>query len=253
VVCDLSGFAAATYNRGVSVAFVPTTLLAQVDAAIGGKNGVNLAGGKNLVGTIHQPRAVVCDVEVLASLSPSELVSGMAEVVKYGLIADPGLLAQVERDATRIVSCDLDALTEIVARSAAIKASVVAQDETEQDRRAILNYGHTFAHAFEVTSSYGALRHGEAVALGMMAAAYTANELGRIDESAVDAHRRALDAVNLPVRASFDLTALEHAWTLDKKYRGGTRFVLLNGIGRPETGVTVPRDALARALGRLAR
>lgn len=254
VVTDLAGFVASTYHRGMPVVHVATTLLAQVDAAIGGKTAVNLPQGKNLVGTFHQPRAVVCDVSTLRTLPPPELAAGMAEVVKYGLIADPDLLGVVERRAGDVFSCDAGVLGEIVRRSASIKAEVVARDETEGGPRAHLNYGHTFGHAIEhVTArSETPLRHGEAVALGMMAAAYAANELGRIDDAAVAAHRRALEAARLPVSAAFALGDLEEAWRHDKKYRRGVRFVLLAGLGRPEAGVEVDRNTLLRALRRLS-
>ena len=254
VVTDIAGFVASTYHRGMPVVHVATTLLAQVDAAIGGKTAVNLAQGKNLVGTFHQPVAVVCDVATLRTLPREELAAGLAEVVKYGLISDPSLLDVVERRSPDVFAADPGVLTEIVRRSAAIKAGIVARDETEGGPRAHLNYGHTFGHAMEhVTARTAApLRHGEAVALGMMAAAYAANELGRIDEGAVTAHRRALEAAHLPVAASFDLGDLEDAWRHDKKYRRGVRFVLLAALGRPEAGVEVDRETLETAVRRLS-
>ena len=265
VVCDLSGFVASTYARGVAVAHVPTSLLAQVDAAIGGKTGVNLPQGKNLVGTFHQPCAVVCDVDTLSSLAPAELRSGLAEVVKYGFIAAPDLLPLVVDNAGPILAGDPDLLQEVVGRSAWIKADIVAADERERGVRAHLNYGHTFAHAIERMAGLGAtggghtpashlvgIRHGEAVSLGMMAAAHLSAELGRLDAEAVETHRRVLEAVGLPVRASLDVDDLEPAWQLDKKYRQGVRFVLLNAIGAPEAGIEAPREVLARALERMS-
>ncbi|HEV2754553.1 MAG TPA: 3-dehydroquinate synthase [Actinomycetota bacterium] len=254
VVTDLAGFVASVYHRGMPVVHVATSLLAQVDAAIGGKTAVNLPQGKNLAGTFHQPRAVVCDVATLRTLPEGEVAAGLAEVVKYGLIADPSLLALVTERADAIRARDADVLTEVVIRSASIKAAVVAQDETESGARAHLNYGHTFGHAMEhVTAGSAApLRHGEAVALGMMAAAFAALELGRIDEDAVTAHRRPLEAAGLPVSAAFDLTDLEDAWQHDKKYRRGVRFVLLAELGRPEAGVEVDRETLSKALRRLS-
>ena len=265
VVCDLSGFVASTYARGLAVAHVPTSLLAQVDAAVGGKTGVNLPQGKNLVGTFHQPCVVVCDVDVLPGLPEAELRSGMAEVAKYGFIADSGLLALIEENAAAILGGDPDLLQEIVRRSVRIKADVVAADEREQGVRAHLNYGHTFAHAIERVAGLGAtgeapgsggyrdgVRHGEAVALGMMSAAYLSAELGRLDAEAVETHRRVLGAVGLPVEASLDVEELEPAWRLDKKFRRGVRFVVLNGIGAPEAGVEAPREAVVRALERMS-
>lgn len=247
------------------MAHVPTTLLAQVDAAIGGKTGVNLPQGKNLVGTFHQPCVVVCDVESLATLPEAELRSGLAEVAKYGFIAAPDLLPLVVDNAPSILAGDPDLLQEIVGRSVGIKAGVVAADEREHGVRAHLNYGHTFAHAIEQVAGLGVpprdsgpadpfppIRHGEAVALGMMSAAHLSAELGRLDTEAVETHRRVLEAVGLPVKAPLSLDDLEPAWRLDKKYRQGVRFVLLNGIGVPEAGIEAEREAVARALERMS-
>lgn len=252
VVCDLAGFVASTYARGVRIVHVPTSLLAQVDAAIGGKTAIDLPQGKNLVGTFFQPSAVVCDVSLLATLPEAELRSGLAEVVKYGLIADPDLLDIVISRREEIFGRVEGVLFEIVRRSAAIKALVVSEDETEQGPRAWLNYGHTVGHAIERSHNFGGIRHGEAVALGMMAAAYLAEDLGRIDGEVVALHRRTLEAVGLPVRASLTVDGLEEAWTRDKKFDHGVRFVLLEGVGRPEAGITVGRDVIERALKRMA-
>ena len=253
VVCDLAGFVASTFNRGIPLVYVATSLLAQVDAAIGGKTAINLDHGKNLVGTFYQPAAVVCDVELLTSLDEEELRSGMAEVVKYGLIADQGLLTTARERWEEIAARDRDLLTEIVARSVAIKAGIVAVDETEQGERAYLNYGHTFGHAIERAYGYRGIRHGEAVSLGMVAAAYLAEELGLLDHAGVQAHLATLQAVGLPTRASLDFAALERAWLHDKKYRRGVRFVLLEGLARPRAGVRAPSPAVKRAVERLAR
>ncbi|HEX2294792.1 MAG TPA: 3-dehydroquinate synthase, partial [Actinomycetota bacterium] len=176
VITDLAGFVASTYHRGMPVVHVATTLLAQVDAAIGGKTAVNLEQGKNLVGTFHQPRAVVCDVALLRTLPREEMAAGLAEVVKYGLIADPSLLDAVEAGSSEVFAADAGVLSTLVRRSAEIKAAIVSRDETEGGPRAHLNYGHTFGHAMEHVTARGPLplRHGEAVALGMMAAAYAA-------------------------------------------------------------------------------
>lgn len=250
VVGDLSAFVASTYNRGMPIVLVPTTLLGQVDAAIGGKTGINLPAGKNLVGTIHQPRLVVCDVETLASLPDEEFVSGLAEVAKYGFIEDVDLLSRLTENREGLWQRDPAFLVDIVARSAAIKAGIVALDERENGRREVLNYGHTFAHAIEQSQGF-TLRHGHAVALGMMAAAYLAHELRRIESEVVDRHAEILETLRLPVRASLDLDALEAAWVRDKKYRGGVRFVLLSDLGRAEAGVRAPRDAIAKALERM--
>lgn len=251
VVGDLAGFVAATYHRGTRLLHVPTTLLAQVDAAIGGKTGVNLPHGKNLVGSIHQPIAVVCDVEVLDSLPYNELSSGMAEVVKYGFVADPSILKTAVEGWDAITSGETEVISDVVARSAAIKAEIVSGDEGELGGRAVLNYGHTFGHAIERVKGPGRIRHGEAVALGMMAAAYLAEEMKMIDADAVEEHRRVLSTFGLPVTDDLDLTDLERAWRHDKKYRGGVRFVLLSEIGRARYGIEAPPEALARAVERL--
>ena len=251
VVCDLAGYVASTFNRGIAVAYVPTSLLAQVDAAIGGKTAVNLPAGKNLVGTFHQPVAVIADVGVLHDLPDEELRSGLAEVVKHGLIADPELVVVIESRAEALLGRDDALLEEVVARAAAIKAVIVGLDERERGRRAELNYGHTFGHAIEHLGT-GSIRHGEAVALGMMAAAYAAAELGLIDEDVVDTHRRVLAAVGLPTSAPVTIEELEPVWQRDKKFDRGVRFVLLEGLGRPRTGVEIPRDVLERAIKRLA-
>jgi 3-dehydroquinate synthetase len=179
--------------------------------------------------------------------------SGLAEVIKYGFIADPDLLMYVAEHAGALVDGDPEALLEVVSRSVAIKAGIVSGDERESGIRAHLNYGHTFAHAIELNESFGGIRHGEAVALGMMAAAYLARELDRIDDDVVTLHRRVLESVGLPVTASLNLDTLEDAWRLDKKYRRGVRFVLLAGLGKPEAGVEVPREALVKTIERLAK
>jgi shikimate kinase/3-dehydroquinate synthase len=251
VITDLAGFAASTFNRGMPVIHAPTSLLAQVDAAIGGKSGVNLPQAKNLVGTFYPPSAVVSDVAALETLPPEELRSGMAEVVKYGLIADPELLDLISARASAIFSLDLELLEEVVVRSTSIKAAIVSADEHESGARAHLNYGHTFGHAVEATSGYKGIKHGEAIAIGMMAAAHLARVMGRIDDGIVKAHRDALVALGLPVAARLDLDDLERAWLRDKKYYRTVRFVLLAGLARPEAGVPAAREEIIEALKRL--
>jgi 3-dehydroquinate synthase len=249
VVCDLTGFVASTYHRGMPVLHVPTTLLAQVDAAIGGKTAINLERGKNLVGTIHQPVAVVCDVSLLTALPDEELRSGLAEVVKYGLIADPSLLDEVSVHAARIFDRDEDVLVSIVRRCAAIKASIVASDEHESGPREVLNYGHTFGHAIEHVTG---MRHGEAIAVGMMAAAHLAVDLGMLDPVAVGTHSRPLGAVGLSLTASFDPPAVLDALLRDKKHRDALRFVLLAAPGEPRTGIPATVEQIQEALGKVA-
>lgn len=252
VLGDLAGFVASTFARGMPLVHVPTTLLAQVDAAIGGKTAVNLPHGKNLVGTFHQPLCVLCDVNVLETLPEEELRSGFAEVAKYGFIADPPLLRVLLARNQDLAARDPELLAEVVERCVGIKARVVADDERDRGRRAHLNYGHTFAHAIEQARGFGGIRHGEAVALGMVAAAETAAEIGWLDDADVALHREVLRRLGLPVSARLDVAELEPVWVRDKKYRGEVRFVLLRQIGAPEAGVAVGREQVERALERMS-
>jgi 3-dehydroquinate synthase/shikimate kinase/3-dehydroquinate synthase len=232
VVGDVAGFVASTYGRGIRVIQVPTTLLAMVDSSVGGKTGVNLPQGKNLVGTFHQPYAVYADLDVLRTLPARELRAGMAEVVKYAFIADPSILELVERG-------DMHG---IVTRCVKIKADVVASDERDAGRRAILNYGHTLGHAIELASD---LHHGEAVAIGMVYAAIVARILGVSD--LVDDHRRAIEAVGLPTEIpGLRWPVVRKRMVLDKKYARGDRMVLLEAPGKPVVR-PVPIDVLERA------
>ena len=246
---DLAGFAAATWLRGVPVVQVPTTLLAMVDAAIGGKTGIDTPAGKNLVGAFHAPAAVVCDLDALAGLPAVELRAGLGEVVKCGFIADPVILNRVLADPADLKRWDAPVLAELVARCAAVKAAVVGVDPAEAGAREILNYGHTCAHAIESVTGY-AWRHGEAVAVGCVFAAEVARALGRLDPAVVALHRQALSAAGLPV--SFEQGAgrfeeLVRAMASDKKVRAGRiRMVLLDDVARPVRGV-VPDEAVLRA------
>jgi 3-dehydroquinate synthase len=240
VVGDLSGFAAATFGRGLPVWHVPTTLVAQVDSAIGGKTGINLTAGKNLVGSFWQPRGVIADVDTLATLPDREFKSGLAEVVKYGMILDPEFFDWLVANTAAILSRNTAALGHVVGRSAALKAGVVERDEREiTGLRAILNYGHTFAHAYETAAGYGTLLHGEAVAIGMVSAASLAQSLGRIGHDIVARQERLLHAFDLPVTvptgAGFHADALLDTMARDKKTVGGRlRFVLPTRIGHVE-------------------
>ncbi|NBW95730.1 MAG: 3-dehydroquinate synthase [Planctomycetia bacterium] len=242
VVGDLAGFVAATFARGLPLWQVPTTLVAQVDSAIGGKTGINLEAGKNLVGAFWQPCGVVADIDTLATLPDREFTSGLAEVVKYGVILDADFFAWLETHAGGVRDRATEAVQHVVERSAALKAHVVERDERETSGlRAILNYGHTFAHAFETAAGYGTLLHGEAVAIGMTAAARLAESLGRVGPDFVARQDALLRALGLPV------TAADLAWTppaaddllaimgRDKKtVDGQLRFVLPSQIGHVE-------------------
>ena len=240
VVGDLAGFLAATFGRGLPVWHVPTTVVAQVDSAIGGKTGINLAAGKNLVGSFWQPRGVIADVDTLATLPEREFKSGLAEVVKYGMILDPAFFDWLVANTSAILSRTAAALGHVVGRSAALKAGVVERDEREiTGLRAILNYGHTFAHAYETAAGYGTLLHGEAVAIGMVSAAALAQSLGRIGPDVVARQERLLRAFDLPVTvptgAGFTADALLETMARDKKTVGGRlRFVLPTRIGHVE-------------------
>ena len=240
VVGDLSGFAAATFGRGLPIWHVPTTLVAQVDSAIGGKTGINLSSGKNLVGSFWQPRGVIADVDTLATLPDREFKSGLAEVVKYGMILDPEFFDWLEANTGAILGRHAAALAHVVGRSAALKADVVERDEREiTGLRAILNYGHTFAHAYETAAGYGTLLHGEAVAIGMVSAAALAQSLGRIGPDVVARQEQLLRAFDLPVAVptgpGFTSDALLATMARDKKTVGGRlRFVLPTRIGHVE-------------------
>jgi 5-deoxy-5-amino-3-dehydroquinate synthase len=237
VVTDLAGFVAAVYHRGVPVVHVATTLLAQVDAAVGGKCGVNLPEGKNLVGAFWQPRAVLCDVATLASLPAREVRCGLGEVAKYQFLG----------------AGDLDAMSLVdrVAACVRVKAEVVASDERESGRRAILNYGHTLAHALETAGRYD-LRHGEAVAVGLVYAAEVAHALGRIDADRVAEHRRVVAAYDLPGRVppGLDPDELVDLFARDKKAVAGLTMVL-DGPDGPEQVVGLDRDLLVRSIARV--
>ncbi|HWD08472.1 MAG TPA: 3-dehydroquinate synthase [Actinomycetota bacterium] len=249
MVGDLAGFVASVYQRGMPFVQVATSLLAQVDAAIGGKTAVNLPAGKNLVGTFYQPRAVIADTGLLATLPRREYTSGLAEVAKYGFAFDPEFLAFLESSLPEIAGREATTLERVVARSVAVKAAVVAADEFDlADRRIMLNYGHTLAHALEALGNYEEWLHGEAVSVGMVFAATLAREAGLLGAGDAERHRATLSALGLPVTAAFDPAEIETAWSIDKKYRGGIRWVLLNGIGCPVVTTEVGSQELAAAM-----
>lgn len=249
VVCDLAGFVASIYNRGIPIVHVPTSLLAQVDAAIGGKTAVNLPHGKNLVGTIHQPLAVVCDVSLLRTLPEEEVRAGLAEVIKCALITGKRAVESVFERIPAALALDEDVLAAIVRDAVGTKTAVVAADERELGTREVLNYGHTFGHALEHSTG---MRHGDAVAVGMMAAAHLAADLGMLTLEEVELHRRLLEQAGLPVAASFDIDEAFAALRHDKKNRAEIRFVLLSAIGAPQRGVTATTDQIATALRKVS-
>jgi 3-dehydroquinate synthase len=249
MVGDLAGFVGSLYQRGVPVVQLPTSLLAMVDAAIGGKTGVNLSCGKNMAGTFHQPAAVVADTRTLTTLPEREYRSGLAEVAKYGFSLDPPILDILEANLDRVSDRDPELLEELVARSAGIKARIVAEDEHDlKDRRAILNYGHTFGHALELEGRYERWLHGEAISVGLVFAATLAGASGLLDQSAVERHRRILDSLGLPTRASFDPSGMADRWSMDKKHRGVQHWVLLRSIGDPVVTADVGPAAIEAAL-----
>jgi len=250
VVGDLVGFAAATYQRGVPYIQVPTTLLAQVDSAVGGKTAINHPLGKNMIGAFHQPLAVISDTDTLATLPPRELAAGLAEIIKYGVIRDAPFFEWLEANMARLVRRDAEALAYAIERSCANKAEVVAQDELETGPRALLNLGHTFGHAIEAGTGYGTWLHGEAVAAGMLLAAKLSQRIGHL--TAADTRRLGalLKAAGLPLDPpALGLERYLELMGHDKKVAGGRiHFVLLKRIGEAYVSGDVPRAALAAVL-----
>lgn len=256
---DLGGFVAASWLRGIRFITVPSTVLGMVDAAVGGKTGINIAAGKNLVGAFHEPIGVLCDLALLRTLPEADLRAGLVEAVKCGFIADPEILRLVEEDPADAVRADSERLAEIIRRGIAVKARVVSGDLREatssgtQVGRELLNYGHTLAHAVEKLENYG-MRHGEAVGIGMVYVAELARLLGRIDDGLADRHRAVLRSLGLPTSYRADAwPELRAAMNLDKKTRGSQlRFVVLTGLGSAEICAGPDEDVLAEAYARLA-
>jgi len=252
VVGDTTGFAAACYMRGVPFVQVPTTLLAQVDSSVGGKTAINHPLGKNMIGAFYQPLAVVCDLDVLRTLPPRQLSAGLAEVIKYGPIADMDFLGWIEEHIDALRSCDGAALAHAVQRSCEIKSAVVGQDERESGLRAILNFGHTFGHAIEAGMGYGAWLHGEAVGAGMVMATELSCELGLVDAAFVRRLTGLIGRAGLPtcgavIDASDNAGRYLQLMRVDKKAEGGEiRFVLIDGAGRAV--VRGAPDALVRGV-----
>lgn len=252
VVGDLAGFVAATYLRGIPFIQVPTTLLAQVDSSVGGKVGVNLKAGKNLVGAFYQPLHVLCDLAALAKLPVREFRAGLGEVIKYGIIYDAQLFERLERDMQKLLRRDARLLGEVVARCCEIKAEVVSQDETESGLRAILNFGHTIGHGLEAISKYGKYLHGEAISIGQVAAARLSHTVLGLPDSDVKRIRALFEDAGLPTSVKLsrgEIDKLSAAMRLDKKVSGGEiKFVLAKGIGEVQWGIPASEDQIRESV-----
>jgi len=251
VIGDLAGFSAACWMRGIAFLQVPTTLLAMVDSSVGGKTGVDLRAGKNLVGAFHQPRAVIIDSDTLATLRPRELAAGFAEVMKYGALGDADFFAWLEQNIEALRARDASALAQAIAHCCTQKAGIVARDETEQGERALLNLGHTFGHALETATGYGALLHGEAIAIGMLLAARLSAQLGLSSPADTARLEALLQRFGLPTRIppGVDADALIDLMRLDKKNLSGRlRLILWRGIGRAEIVPDVDAAAIRLVL-----
>jgi 3-dehydroquinate synthase len=250
VIGDLTGYAAASYQRGVDFVQVPTTLLAQVDSSVGGKTAVNHPRAKNMVGAFHQPIAVLADTDTLRSLPPRELAAGLAEVVKYGIILDAGLFEWLETHVDDLLGLETAALTHAIRSSCEIKATIVAEDERELGRRALLNLGHTFGHALEAIGRYERWLHGEAVAIGMVLAARTSAALGWLASRDCDRIERLLAKAGLPTAApGVDPDALLEGMRGDKKAdRAGLKLVLIRSLGEAVVARAPPEDTLRAVL-----
>jgi 3-dehydroquinate synthase len=248
-VSDLAGLVASTYMRGVRLLHVPTTLIGQVDAAIGGKTAVNLPEGKNLVGTFYQPLAVLCDVDALTTLSDRDYRSGLGEVAKYGLALDPELLDDLERDPRPVLDREAGAMESLVTRCVRIKASTVAADERDAGVRMFLNYGHTLGHTLERLDAFAGRSHGEAIAVGMVFAARLAEARGIAREGLSGRTVRLLTSLGLEVDGALpSVRDILSGFRMDKKFHGGVRFVLLEDVGRPTVVGEVTDDELRAVL-----
>ncbi len=251
VVGDMTGFAAACYQRGVAHVQVPTTLLAQVDSSVGGKTGVNHPRGKNMIGAFHQPTCVSADTETLSTLPDREFRAGLGEIIKYGLLWDASFFAWQEAHMPKLLARDRDCLTTVIHRSCQIKAEMVSADETENGVRALLNLGHTFGHAIEAGLGFGTWLHGEAVAAGLCLAADLSARLGRIDADDVRRVERLVESTSLPTRAPGELSTnrMVELMAVDKKIKDGKlRLVLLNAIGKAELDGDFDPNALRETL-----
>ena len=250
VIGDLAGFAAAVYQRGVPFLQVPTTLLAQVDSSVGGKTAINHPAGKNMIGAFHQPSAVISDVATLDTLPERELRAGIAEVIKHGLALDAPFFEWIEANVEKLARKDRNALMHAVRRSCELKAAIVEQDERESGARALLNFGHTFGHAIEAATGYGAWLHGEAVAAGMVMACELSRLMGHLRKTDVERVRKVVERAGLPVAGpALAPERLLELMTLDKKAaRGRTRFVVLEALGRARLAADVDDAQVRRAV-----
>jgi len=249
VIGDMTGFAAASFMRGIRFIQVPTTLLSQVDSSVGGKTGINHPLGKNMIGAFHQPVAVVADLNTLKTLPPRELSAGLAEVIKHGAIADASFLDWIEANTNALLACDIEAMSYAVLRSCEIKSAVVSADEREGGVRATLNFGHTFGHAIEAGMGYGEWLHGEAVACGMVMSAKLSCLLEKITQADADRLTRIIHAMHLPITApKFGAERYIELMQVDKKAEGGQiRYVLLEQIGKAYMS-TAPHEAVLETL-----
>jgi len=249
VIGDMTGFAAASFMRGIRFIQVPTTLLSQVDSSVGGKTGINHPLGKNMIGAFYQPVAVVADLNTLKTLPPRELSAGLAEVIKHGAIADASFLDWIEANTNALLACDIEAMSHAVLRSCEIKSAVVSADEREGGVRATLNFGHTFGHAIEAGMGYGEWLHGEAVACGMVMGAKLSCLLQKITQADVDRLTRIIHAMHLPITApKFGAERYIELMQVDKKAEGGQiRYVLLEQIGKAYMS-TAPHEAVLETL-----
>ncbi len=256
VVGDMTGFAAATYQRGVRFIQIPTTLLSQVDSSVGGKTGVNHPLGKNMIGAFHQPQAVLADTDTLNTLEPRQLSAGIAEVIKYGLINDLEFFSWLEGHMGQLLQCDPEALSYAIERSCADKAAIVAADERESGKRALLNLGHTFGHAIETGMGYGEWLHGEAIAAGMVLAAELSRDLGWVSEDDVTRVVNLLVAAKLPVSAPSSMSAQQFIglMAVDKKVLDGVlRLVLMEQLGCSVISGDTPQPKILSTLERHLR
>lgn len=251
VVGDMTGFAAATYQRGVDFIQIPTTLLAQVDSSVGGKTGVNHSLGKNMIGAFYQPKSVLIDIDTLKSLPAREVSAGLAEIVKYALLGDESFLEWIEAHSKALCALDSSILTHAIARSCRMKAEIVAQDEREAGVRALLNLGHTFGHAVESWAGYGVWLHGEAVALGLLMACDLSARMGHLEHHQVERVKAVLLSLQLPVKSPHGMTSEDffEYMARDKKVQNQQlRFIVLKSLGAAFVCDDVPRDLLLETI-----